>query len=158
VGVVALFLYLPFLARSLLDIRPAAETQDAFYKKSPEIVLSSLTPISRVQEFYLLFKSDSAELEGESFKVLMQVSQMLSTYPNSMITLTLFFDPTAHSGYTSKLLALRLDGIKSFLAGQGVEADLRVFGRSGERLSEMKKPPEPRGLGSWSKIRIETGK
>jgi hypothetical protein len=76
-----------------------------------------------------------------------------------MITLTLFFDPTAHSGYTSKLLALRLDGIKSFLAGQGVEADLRVFGRSGERLSEMKKPPEPpRGLGSWSKIRIETGK
>lgn len=158
VGALALFLYLPFLARSLLDIRPAAETQDAFYKKSPEIVLSSLTPISRVQEFYLLFKSDSAELEGESFKVLIQVSQMLSTYPNSMITLTLFFDPIAHSGYTSKLLALRLDGIKSFLAGQGVEADLRVFGRSGERLSEMKKPPEPRGLGSWSKIRIETGK
>jgi general secretion pathway protein A len=158
VGVVGFFLYLPFLARSLLDIRPAAETQDAFYKKSPEIVLSSLTPISRVQEFYLLFKSDSAELEDEYFKVLMQVSQMLSTNPNSMITLTLFFDPTANSGYTSKLLALRLDGIKSFLAGQGVEADLRVFGRSGERLSEIKKPPEPRGLGSWSKIRIETGK
>jgi outer membrane protein OmpA-like peptidoglycan-associated protein len=158
VGVVGLFLYLPFLARSLLEIHPAAETRDAVYNQPPEIVLSSLTPISRVQEFYLLFKSGSAELEDESFKVLIQVSQMLSTYPNSRITLTLFFDPTVDSGHTSKLLASRLDGIKSFLAGQGVEADLRVFGRSGERLSEIKKPPEPRGLESWSKIRIETGK
>lgn len=157
-GVVGLFLFLPFLARSLLDIRPAAETQDAFSSQPPEIILSSLTPISRVQEFYLLFRSGSAELEDESFKILIQVSQMLSAYPHSRITLTLFFDPTVNSGYTSKLLALRLDGIKSFLAGQGVEADLRVFGRSREHLSEIKKPPEPRGLESWSKIRIETGK
>jgi general secretion pathway protein A len=158
VGVVGLFLYLPFLARSLLEIHPAAETREAVYNQPPEIVLSSLTPISRVQEFYLLFKSGSAELEDESFKVLIQVSQMLSAYPDSRITLTLFFDPTVTSGHTSKLLASRLDGIKSFFAGQGVEADLRVFGRSGERLSEIKKPPEPRGLESWSKIRIETGK
>jgi hypothetical protein len=161
VGVLGFLLYLSFLTRSSTsadDNSTTAETQDAFYKKPPEIVLTSLTSVPQVQKFYLLFKSGSAELEDESFKVLMQVSQLLSTHPNSRIMLTLFFDPTAKSGYTSKLLALRLDGIKSFLAAQEVEADLRVFGRSGESFPEIKKPLGPQGLGSWSEIRIETGK
>ena len=161
VGVLGFLLYLSFLTRSSTSTdanSTTSETQDAFYKKPPEIVLSSLTSIPQVQKFYLLFKSGSAELEDESFKVLMHVSQLLSTHPNSRITLTLFFDPTAKSGYTSKLFALRVDGIKSFFAGQGAEADLRVVGRSGVNLPEIKKPPGPRGLESWSEIRIETGK
>jgi type II secretory pathway predicted ATPase ExeA len=157
VGVLGCLFYLSHLRRSL-DNSTTVETHDAFYKNPPEIVLSSLTSVSQVQKFYLLFNSGSAELEDESFKVMMQVSQLLSTHPKSRITLTLFFDPTAIPGYTSKLLALRLEGIKSFLAGQGVEADLRVFGRSVESLPEIKKPLGPRSLGSWSEIRIETGK
>jgi outer membrane protein OmpA-like peptidoglycan-associated protein len=161
VGVLGFLLYLSFWARFLTSTdanSTAAEAQHAFYNKPPEIVLSSLTSVPRMQKFYLLFKSGSADLADESFEVLTQVSELLSTLPDSRITLTLFFDPTAKSGYTSKLLALRVDGIKSFLAGQGVEADLRVFGRSVENLPEIKKPPGPRGLGSWSEILIETGK
>lgn len=166
VGVLGFLLSLSFWTRSSVDIHEdsAAAVKESTGGRKPAEYRSptnSQAPtrsegLPQVQKFYLLFKSGSAALEDESFKALTQVSQLLSTHPNSRITLTLFFDPTAKSGYASKLLGLRLDGIKSFLAGQGVEADLRVFGSSGESFPEINKPPGTRGLESWSEIRIDT--
>jgi outer membrane protein OmpA-like peptidoglycan-associated protein len=132
--------------------------EQAFVKQTPEVVSASQNAALQVQKFYLLFKPGSADLDDGSFDVLAQVSRLLSANPNSRITLALFFDPSSKSAYTSKLLALRANCIKSYLISKGVEARLTVVGRSAESLPEIEKPPGDGGMESWSEIRIETGK
>jgi general secretion pathway protein A len=140
------------------DDSTTAGARSAGTSTAREIVSASPGTVLRVQKFYLLFKAGSAELEDEAFEVLRQVSRLLSTHPNSRITLALFFDPTSQMGYTSKLLALRANCVKSYLTSLGVEANLTVVGRSAESVPEIERPPGPSYPESWSEIRIETGR
>jgi general secretion pathway protein A len=132
--------------------------QSAVAGRAPEAVAVSPAAAPRLQRFYVLFKPGSADLENSSFDVLMEVSQLLAAYPHARITLAAFGDPTAGSGHTRKLLALRANCVKSFLASRGVEARLTVAAGSARSLPGPSRPPAAGDLESWSEIRIETGR
>jgi outer membrane protein OmpA-like peptidoglycan-associated protein len=135
-----------------------AGSQSAAEDRAPEMVSASQGAAAKMQRFYVLFKPGSAELENRSFDVLMQVSQLLAAYPDARITLASFFDPAAKPGYAGKLLALRANCVKSFLASRGIGARLTVVSGSAESLPGTNRPPATGDVGSWSEIRFETGK
>jgi general secretion pathway protein A len=114
------------------------------------------TPSAASRSFHIFFKPGSADLEERSFPVLSELAQLIAAEPVSRTTRLTHWD-SADSALNARLLTLRANCVKSYLAGRGVDARLSVVGRSAENLPEDQRPPGHAGGDSWMEIRLEAG-
>jgi general secretion pathway protein A len=113
---------------------------------------------SKRRLFLLFFKPSSAELEDGSYEILRQVSDFLTSNPNSRATLAIHSTQDDRLDLRTKLLVLRTTGIRSVLAAQPkFKGTITVMDAHVQGAVEDQALAGDRFSKPWAEIRVEPG-